>query len=212
MIGFHSVMERPESVSRVAPPTRIMATIRSGERAEPQSQRADVARGHGGVAARLRQWLRSRTCRSDSGPAAANSTPAPCPIAALRDSPRHASRDGQAIRRICPTWQRATRKLIGTIVLLLFLAIYALGAAAIGAGRITLAPHWAQLAYFVDGRSRLGDPGGAADPLDAASRLSPTRRRRAGTGSTAQTARPTDRARYRSATDTRRSATPAAGR
>jgi len=42
-----------------------------------------------------------------------------------------------------------TRKLIGTIVLLLFLAIYATVAAVIGAGRITLAPHWAQLAYFV---------------------------------------------------------------
>ena len=28
MIGFHSVMERPESVRRVAPPTKIMATIR----------------------------------------------------------------------------------------------------------------------------------------------------------------------------------------
>ena len=29
MIGCHSVMERPELVSRVAPPTRIMATMRS---------------------------------------------------------------------------------------------------------------------------------------------------------------------------------------
>ena len=35
MIGFHSVMERPESVSRVAPPTRIMATMSS---ASPASQ------------------------------------------------------------------------------------------------------------------------------------------------------------------------------
>jgi hypothetical protein len=42
-----------------------------------------------------------------------------------------------------------TRKLIGTVVLLIFLALYALAAAAIGAGRITLAPHWVQLAYFV---------------------------------------------------------------
>jgi hypothetical protein len=41
------------------------------------------------------------------------------------------------------------RKLIGTVVLLIFLALYALAAAAIGAGRITLAPHWVQLAYFV---------------------------------------------------------------
>jgi hypothetical protein len=41
------------------------------------------------------------------------------------------------------------RKLIGTVLLLVFLAFYAWAAAAIGAGRIALAPHWAQLAYFV---------------------------------------------------------------
>ena len=42
-----------------------------------------------------------------------------------------------------------TRKLIGTVVLLIFLALYAGAVAAIGAGRITLAPPWVQLAYFV---------------------------------------------------------------
>ena len=42
-----------------------------------------------------------------------------------------------------------TRKLIGTILLLIFLALYAWAAAVIGAGRITLAPHWVQFAYFV---------------------------------------------------------------
>jgi uncharacterized protein DUF2842 len=47
------------------------------------------------------------------------------------------------------TMRMRIRKLIGTIVLLAFLALYAWAAAAIGAGRITLAPHWAQLAYFV---------------------------------------------------------------
>jgi hypothetical protein len=41
------------------------------------------------------------------------------------------------------------RKLIGTILLLIFLALYAWAAVIIGAGRITLAPHWAQLAYFL---------------------------------------------------------------
>jgi len=41
------------------------------------------------------------------------------------------------------------RKLIGTIVLLVFLGVYAWAAVIIGAGRITQAPHWAQLAYFV---------------------------------------------------------------
>jgi len=42
-----------------------------------------------------------------------------------------------------------TRKLIGTVVLLVFLVLYAWAAAAIGGGRITLAPAWAQFAYFL---------------------------------------------------------------
>jgi uncharacterized protein DUF2842 len=42
-----------------------------------------------------------------------------------------------------------TRKLIGTIVLLLFLAIYATVAAVIGSGRIALAPAWVQFAYYL---------------------------------------------------------------
>jgi hypothetical protein len=42
-----------------------------------------------------------------------------------------------------------TRKLIGTVLLLLFLGAYAWAAVIIGAGRITLARHWAQLAYFL---------------------------------------------------------------
>ena len=42
-----------------------------------------------------------------------------------------------------------TRKLIGTVALLIFLGAYAWAAVIIGAGRITLAPHWAQLAYFL---------------------------------------------------------------
>jgi hypothetical protein len=42
-----------------------------------------------------------------------------------------------------------TRKLIGTVLLLVFLALYAWLAASIGAGRITLAPAWAQFAYFL---------------------------------------------------------------
>jgi hypothetical protein len=42
-----------------------------------------------------------------------------------------------------------TRKLIGTIALLIFLGLYAGVAAVIGAGRITLAPQWVQFAFFV---------------------------------------------------------------
>jgi uncharacterized protein DUF2842 len=42
-----------------------------------------------------------------------------------------------------------TRKLIGTIALLVFLTLYAWVAGSIGAGRITLAPAWAQFAYFL---------------------------------------------------------------
>jgi hypothetical protein len=41
------------------------------------------------------------------------------------------------------------RKLIGTIVLLAFLAAYALVIASIGAGRITTATPLAQLAFFL---------------------------------------------------------------
>lgn len=44
--------------------------------------------------------------------------------------------------------QARTRKLIGTVVLLVFLGAYAWAAVIIGAGRITLAPHWVQLLYF----------------------------------------------------------------
>jgi uncharacterized protein DUF2842 len=42
-----------------------------------------------------------------------------------------------------------TRKLIGTIVLLLCLAVYATVAAVIGAGRIAQAPQWVQFAFFL---------------------------------------------------------------
>ena len=41
------------------------------------------------------------------------------------------------------------RKLVGTVVLLIFLVLYIWAAAAIGAGRITLAPIWAQTLYFL---------------------------------------------------------------
>lgn len=44
--------------------------------------------------------------------------------------------------------QARIRKLIGTVLLLVFLAAYAWAAVIIGAGRITLAPHWVQLLYF----------------------------------------------------------------
>jgi uncharacterized protein DUF2842 len=60
-----------------------------------------------------------------------------------------AMRKGFAIRYYAPVMTARTRKLIGTVVLLVFLALYAFAAAAIGASRVTLAPHWAQLAYFV---------------------------------------------------------------
>lgn len=42
-----------------------------------------------------------------------------------------------------------TRKLIGTVALLLFVAIYALAAASIGAGPIAQASPLAQLSYFL---------------------------------------------------------------
>ena len=42
-----------------------------------------------------------------------------------------------------------TRKLIGAIVFLLGLALYATAAAVIGSGRIALAPQWVQFAFFI---------------------------------------------------------------
>jgi hypothetical protein len=42
-----------------------------------------------------------------------------------------------------------TRKLIGTILFLPGLAIYAALAAMIGSGRIALAPQWVQFAFFI---------------------------------------------------------------
>lgn len=42
-----------------------------------------------------------------------------------------------------------TRKLIGTFVLLVFLPVYVWVAAAIGMGRITLAPAWIQFVFFL---------------------------------------------------------------
>jgi len=42
-----------------------------------------------------------------------------------------------------------TRKLIGSVVLLLFLLVYAVAVASIGAGRITEASPLVQLLYFV---------------------------------------------------------------
>src|SRR5262245_15420081 len=44
--GFHSVIERPESVSRVAPPTRVMATTRSAtqESQSPKAPRCGASR------------------------------------------------------------------------------------------------------------------------------------------------------------------------
>ena len=42
-----------------------------------------------------------------------------------------------------------TRKLIGTVALLVFLVLYTSVAAAIGSGRITEAPALAQFAYFL---------------------------------------------------------------
>lgn len=42
-----------------------------------------------------------------------------------------------------------TRKLIGTVVLLIFLPIYVWLAAAVGMGRVTMAPAWVQFGFFL---------------------------------------------------------------
>ena len=51
----------------------------------------------------------------------------------------------QAMRRRTGEMRVRSRKLIGTIVLLLLLAVYATLAAVIGSGRIAQAPQWVQL-------------------------------------------------------------------
>jgi hypothetical protein len=45
--------------------------------------------------------------------------------------------------------QARTRKLTGTVVLLVLLMVYAGAVAAVAAGRITIAAPWAQLTFFV---------------------------------------------------------------
>jgi hypothetical protein len=45
--------------------------------------------------------------------------------------------------------QVRTRKLIGTIVLLIFLSIYVMAAVSIGARHVVAARAWVQLAYFL---------------------------------------------------------------
>lgn len=42
-----------------------------------------------------------------------------------------------------------SRKLIGTVLLIVFVAVYALSVASIGAGRITTAPPLAQFGFFL---------------------------------------------------------------
>ena len=64
--------------------------------------------------------------------------------------------------------QVRTRKLIGTVVLLLFLAVYVTLAAMIGSGPRRAAPAWVQFAYLRRRGSCLGHPGRAPHPLDAA--------------------------------------------
>ncbi len=46
MMGCHSVIDSPESVSRVAPPTRIMAAMRN---ATQESQRRSAPAFRGGI-------------------------------------------------------------------------------------------------------------------------------------------------------------------
>jgi hypothetical protein len=64
-----------------------------------------------------------------------------------------------------------SRKLIGTIVLLLLLAVYATLAVVIGSGRIAQAPQWVQFAFFLTAGLALGHSGRAPHALDAAARL-----------------------------------------
>jgi hypothetical protein len=64
---------------------------------------------------------------------------------------RHALEDG---RRAAPSRAGAgvrmrLRKLIGTVALVVFVAVYALAAMTVGAAKLAAASGWAQLAYFL---------------------------------------------------------------
>ncbi|ODS00852.1 hypothetical protein AUC68_12945 [Methyloceanibacter methanicus] len=71
-MGCHSVMERPESVSRVAPPTRIMATMSSAT-IESQTRKAHTCRG--GMASASNAGLRLCVWGILIGPVIAGSSP-----------------------------------------------------------------------------------------------------------------------------------------
>ena len=47
------------------------------------------------------------------------------------------------------TMQARNRKLIGTVLLLIFLAVYVTAAVMIGANHVVAAPAWAEFAYFL---------------------------------------------------------------
>ena len=87
-----------------------------------------------------------------------------------------------------------TRKLIGTVLLLLFLGAYTWAVVIIGAGRITLARHWAQLA-FPHCRPSLGHSGAPSHPLDAEAGGNPRGAQAALTGPKSPTVGPYLRAR-----------------
>lgn len=63
------------------------------------------------------------------------------------------------------------RKLIGTIMLLIFMVLYLAIAAAIGSGRISEANGFAPVCVFPDCRALMGDPRRASHPLDGTPRL-----------------------------------------
>src|SRR5262249_23743039 len=130
--GFHSVIESPLSVRRVAPPRMIMpitsAQISSSQRPTSVSCGARRARGFMSVsAAPERASARQAVLRRRR--AFANR---------LRSAAK--PRDDEAMKT-------ATRRAIGSLILLAYLPIYVVLAATVG-GWLAEAPAWAGIAFF----------------------------------------------------------------
>jgi uncharacterized protein DUF2842 len=93
--------------------------------------------------------------------------------------------------------QARTRKLVGTVLLLIFLAIYVAAAVTIGATHIVAAPAWVEFAYFLAAGLLWVIPAGLLIRWMQRPDAPLKRCSRAGSGSTAQTALRKDRARCR---------------
>ena len=158
MTGFHSVIESPDLVSRVAPPTNHEGEDQRSDREQPGPHAATPCRSgllrasSAGAYLLVRQVvIRGRSaCGRWRGP--------------YRPVPALSSRQ---IRRIIadPPCLIRLRKLIGAVLLLVLVTGWALLAMALAQALWSAATARGD-ALLCGGGHRLGVPGDAADPLD----------------------------------------------